>query len=278
MNPDRHCPAPGSSAYYTIRFAPREHRQALQALYEVLHAMQAVHREITDPGVAEAKLNWWREEIGLAARGSARHPATLRLQSQRTPSAQPQDALWHALQSFAAAIEAQAQQSRYLDETALLRQVHLTANSVAAAVSSILAPAAHWSDAPLGPALQAAHLTRLIQRLGQEARRGYLPVPIGDLQQFDVKAHEILKGDVRLQEETRFQQLMRHQAARVRGIIPVAQAGLADQPRALQRVGLIALAHSGDLLNALEAAEFAVLNQHIGLTPLRKLWLAWTAR
>jgi phytoene synthase len=30
-----------------------------------------------------------------------------------------------------------------------------------------------------------------------------------------------------------------------------------------------------DLLRELEAAEFDVADQRIGLTPLRKLWLAW---
>lgn len=278
MNPDRHSPVPGSSAYYTIRFAPREHRQALLALYEILHALQAVHRDIADPGVASAKLNWWREEIGLAARGPARHPAVQSLQSQLPASAPARLRLWQALQSYATGIDAEAQQSRYLDDAALLRQVSLMSRSMAAAVGSILAPATDAADASLGAALQVAHLTRLIQRIGQDARRGCLYVPINDLQRFDVKAHEIVQLRADLQQEPRFQRLMQHQAERVRDLVPAARDELVDAPRAVRRVGLTALAHSSELLNALQAADFALLNQHVALTPLRKLWLAWTVR
>jgi phytoene/squalene synthetase len=49
-------------------------------------------------------------------------------------------------------------------------------------------------------------------------------------------------------------------------------------PPATRRFDAVLLAHNEQLLNALEEANFAVLSQHIGLTPLRKLWLAWTAR
>lgn len=275
MNPDRHSPAPGSSAYYAIRFAPRRHRQALRALYEILRAIDNVHREITDPGVAATKLNWWRNELGLGAEGTAQHPAVLRLQAQIAQSDHP---CWIALQNFTDTALSGAQQSRYLDEAALLRQVNRAAGSVAQAVASVLAPNHEAPAATLGATAAASSLVRMLQRLGRDARQGYLYVPINDLQRFGVKAHEILQIRSGLQQEARFQSLMRHQAERARAHLAQARSSLAQLPPPLRRFNAIMLAHSSELLSALEAAEFAVLTQHISLTPLRKLWLAWSTR
>lgn len=275
MNPDRHSPPPGSSAYYLIRFAPRVHRPALGALYEIVHAIHAVHREIDDPGVAGTKLAWWRDEIGQAAQGTARHPAVQRLHAELKQIGHP---CWQALQNCVAAAEANAQQSRYLDETALLRQVESIANSSAQAIASILVPTPNAASATLGAAAITAVLVQSIRRLGQDARRGVLYVPINDLQQFDVKAHEILQIKSGLQQEARYQNLMRHQAQRAHRHLEAARADLKNQPRALRRFNAILLAHNSELLDALEAARFEVLHQHIGLTPLRKLWLGLVAR
>lgn len=276
MNPDRHSPPPGSSAYYLIRFAPRVRRESLLALHEIAHAISNVHREIDDPGVASTKLAWWRNEINHATSGSGQHPTVRRL-SDRLDNAIGHPC-WTALQACVAAAEADAQQSRYLDEAALLRQLALSASGIASAAASILAPGETQWIAPTQSALTAAGLVQILRHLGRDARRGCLYVPINDLQQFDVKAHEILQIKPGLQKEARFINLMRHQAQRARQHIAQARSSLVGQPRALRRFNAALLAHNNDLLDALEAAQFDVLSQHISLTPLRKLWLAWTAR
>ncbi|MNT78478.1 hypothetical protein D3C72_2177190 [compost metagenome] len=47
------------------------------------------------------------------------------------------------------------------------------------------------------------------------------------------------------------------------------------QDRRAQRAGLLMGAIYHALLDELEASQFQVLSQRIGLTPLRKLWIAW---
>jgi phytoene synthase len=277
MTHDRHSPAPGSSAYYVLRFAPRRQRPALRALYEIAHAMDSVHRDIADPGVAQAKLGWWHDEISRAAQGSAQHPVVQRLQAQLDQGAAT-PLVWRALQGCVAAAESDAQQSRYLDEPALLRQVRASAHSLAEAAAAILAPDGATAVDAAGATASAVALVQLMRNLGRDARRGYLYVPIDDLQRCEVKAHEILQLKAGLQDEPRFQALMQRQAERARGHLQDARARLADQPRDLRRVLAALLAHNIELLGALEAAHFGVLNQHISLTPLRKLWLTWTAR
>lgn len=275
MTPDRHSPRPGSSAYYAIRFAPKQHRAALQALYEVLHAIHAVPREIEDSGVAATKLNWWRNELREAAQGPAHHPAVVRLQAelQRAGSS-----CWSALQQGVTAVESDAQQSRYLDEAALLSQVGQIASYQSQALTSIWAPEHAVAPEQIGAAGIAAALVQLIRRLGHDVRRGVLYVPINDLQQFDIRAHEILQLKTGLEQDARFQELMRQQAKRARLHLEQARSSVNELPPALRRFATVVLTHNEQLLNELEKAKFAVLSQHISLTPLRKLWLAWTAR
>ena len=175
MTHDRHSLAPGSSAYYALRFAPRRHRPTLQALHEITHAIDSVHRSINDPGVAQAKLGWWRDEISRAAQGAAQHPAVQRLQTRLNLNAAGQPAaqlVWRALQACVAAAESDAQQSRYLDEAALLRQVRASAHSVADAATAILAPDEATSVEATRAVACAVTLVQLLRSLGRDARRG----------------------------------------------------------------------------------------------------------
>ena len=56
--------------------------------------------------------------------------------------------------------------------------------------------------------------TRVVRDVGDDARRGRIYLPISELQQFDVKAHEILKRERPWGYSDRFQALMRFQAER----------------------------------------------------------------
>ena len=60
--PNRATP-PGSSAYYSVRFAPLRLRHDLAAVLAWRHEVRAILEEVSDPGVARLKLNWWIEEM-----------------------------------------------------------------------------------------------------------------------------------------------------------------------------------------------------------------------
>ncbi len=68
---------------------------------------------------------------------------------------------------------------------------------------------------------------------------------------------------------------MRFQAARARTIYDEALALLPAADRRSQRPALIMAAIYRTLLDEIERADFAVLNQRIALTPVRMLWIAW---
>ena len=94
---------------------------------------------------------------------------------------------------------------------------------------------------------------------------------MNELQQFDVKAHEILQRKY----SDRFTALMRFQAERAHRLYDEALALLPAQDRRSQKPGLMMASIYRTLLREIEADDFKVLHQRVSLTPLRKLWLAW---
>jgi phytoene synthase len=117
----------------------------------------------------------------------------------------------------------------------------------------------------------AFQLTNIIRDVGEDAMRGRIYLPIDELQRFDVKAHEILN---RVHSE-RFVALMRFQAERAHGYYDQALAALPAADLRAQKPGLMMASIYRTLLREIERDDFAVLNQRVSLTPLRKLWLAW---
>jgi phytoene synthase len=166
------------------------------------------------------------------------------------------------------------EQTRYLDYASLARYCHLVAGVVGEVAASIFGRTHDDTIAyahRLGLALQ---LTNIIRDVGDDARRGRIYLPISELQQFDVKAHEILKRDRPWGYSDRFQALMRFQADRAHRCYDEALALLPEADRGPQKPGLMMANIYRALLREIEADGFQVLHQRTSLTPMRKLWIA----
>ncbi len=70
----------GSSAYYSLRFAPRDRRGDLAVLSAWQYQVQAILDRVADPGVVRIKLQWWREELERTFAGTPHHPLSRVLQ------------------------------------------------------------------------------------------------------------------------------------------------------------------------------------------------------
>ncbi|NDF63478.1 MAG: squalene synthase HpnD, partial [Synechococcaceae bacterium WBB_3_034] len=129
---------------------------------------------------------------------------------------------------------------------------------------------------------QAMQLTNIIRDVGEDARRGRIYLPISDLQQFDVKAHELLQRHAPWGYSERFTALMHFEAQRAHALYDQALAMLPAADRRAQRPGLMMAAIYRTLLREIQASGFQVLHQRISLTPLRKVWIAmathWRSR
>ena len=59
---DQATPA-GSDLYYSIVFHSPAHKRLLNSLFAFQNELEKIVYNYTDPGIAQIKLQWWREEI-----------------------------------------------------------------------------------------------------------------------------------------------------------------------------------------------------------------------
>ena len=258
--------ASGSSFYYAFLFLPKDRRAAITAFYAFCREIDDVVDEVQDPGVAQTKLAWWRSEIASAYGGQAQHPALKALM----PWAPVYGITATHLLAVVDGCEMDLQQSRYLDLPALTRYCHLVAGIVGEVAARIFGQTQDATTAYAHKLGLAFQLTNIIRDVGEDAMRGRIYLPISELQQFDVKAHEIL--DRRYSE--RFTALMRFQAERALGIYEEALALLPAADQRAQKPGLMMASIYRTLLREIQADGYQVLHQRVSLTPLRKFWLA----
>ncbi|HMV17156.1 MAG TPA: presqualene diphosphate synthase HpnD [Zoogloea sp.] len=258
--------ASGSSFYYSFLFLPPERRRAITALYAFCREVDDVVDECNDPQVAQAKLDWWREEVHRVFDGAPHHPVGLALKDIASHFNLPREQLLEIIDGM----QMDLVQTRYLDWKAL----HLYCYRVASVVGLLSAEIFGYTERQtlkyahdLGLAFQ---LTNIIRDVGEDARRGRIYLPVDELQRFNVPAHEILEA--RYSEN--FRSLMAFQAQRARGLYEQAFAQLPAADRKAQRPGLIMAAIYRSLLDEIEADGFQVLDRRTSLTPLRKIWIA----
>ncbi|MFV0680176.1 presqualene diphosphate synthase HpnD [Ottowia sp.] len=259
--------ASGSSFYYAFLFLPPPRRAAITAFYAFCREVDDVVDDVSDPGVAATKLAWWDSEVRAAFAGQPTHPVTQAL----LPLAADYGIEERHLLDVIAGCRMDLTQTRYLDFAALQKYCHLVAGVVGEVSARIFGQTDNQTTAyahQLGLAMQ---LTNIIRDVGEDARLGRIYLPIDELQRFDIKAHQIIQREY----SERFVDLMKFQAARAHQAYDDALALLPATDRRSQKPGLMMASIYRTLLHEIERDSFHVLNQRIGLTPLRKLWLAW---
>jgi phytoene synthase len=259
--------ASGSSFYYAFLFLPAPRRAAITAFYAFCREVDDVVDEVSDPGVAATKLAWWAAEVAKSYRGEPSHPVMKALM----PCAGEFGIEERQLQAVIEGCRMDLEQTRYLDFAGLERYCHLVAGVVGEVSARIFGQTdARTTDYAhkLGLAFQ---LTNIIRDVGEDAMRGRIYLPVSELQQFDVKAHEVLARKY----SDRFTALMAFQAERANALYDEALALLPPADRRAQKPGLMMASIYRTLLREIERDGFQVLHQRVSLTPLRKLWLAW---
>lgn len=260
----------GSSFYYAFLFLPPQRRAAITAFYAFCREVDDVVDETHDAGVAATKLAWWRKEAANAFAGQPQHPVMKALM----PHCAAFDIRLEHLTAVIEGCQMDLEQTRYLDYPGLQRYCHLVAGVVGEVAARIFGQQDAQTTAYAHKLGQAMQLTNIIRDVGDDARRGRIYLPVTELQQFDVKAHEILKRERPWGYSERFTALMKFQAERAHRLYDEAFALLPEADRKPQKPGLMMANIYRALLREIEAEDFQVLHQRISLTPLRKLWIA----
>lgn len=273
MSPQQYCQekaaASGSSFYYSFLFLPKPRREAITALYAFCREVDDIADECTDFQVARTKLNWWRAEIDNLYQGQPQHPVTKAL----APAVAAYDLSAEHFHEIIDGMEMDLEYNRYQD----FKQLQLYCYRVASVVGLLSASIFGYRNRDtlkyahdLGMAFQ---LTNIIRDVGEDARRNRIYLPLDELARFGVLEDDILHS----RESEQVRQLLEFQIERAEGFYDRALNALPSEDRKQQRTGLIMTAIYRTLLREIKAGGAQqVLNARISLTPLRKLWLAWT--
>jgi phytoene synthase len=272
MTPDEYCKdkaaKSGSSFYYSFMFLPTQQRQAITALYAFCREVDDAVDEIADPEVAAKTLAWWRQEIEQTFNGKATHPVGLALQTALQNFELHQEYFLEIIDGM----EMDLQQHQY----PAFKHLALYCHRVASVVGLLAAEIFGYENRKtlkyaekLGLAFQ---LTNIIRDVREDAERGRIYLPQEDLERFGVSNEDILA----LKQTPQLTELLKFEAERAHQFYQEAKTALPAEDRYQQRTGLIMSAIYEKTLEELEHDDFQVMRQRVSLTPLRKLWIAWT--
>ena len=272
MTPEQYCQdkaaRSGSSFYYSFRFLPPDQRAAITALYAFCREVDDIVDECEDPSVARVKLNWWRDELNNLFAGSPRHPVTQALASAVERYALPQEHFLEIIDGM----EMDLDQFSYPD----FKDLSLYCYRVAAVVGIMAAEIFGYRNRQtlkyahnLGMAFQ---LTNIIRDVAEDSMRGRIYLPLDELAKYEVSTNDILDR----RGSDNFSRLMAFQAERAQQYYDKAFELLPEEDRYTQRSGIIMAAIYRATLEEIKQDGFQVLTQRVSLTPLRKLWIAWT--
>jgi 15-cis-phytoene synthase len=271
MTPDEYCQqkaaASGSSFYYSFLFLPPPRRRAITALYAYCREVDDVVDNVSDPGVARAKLAWWSEEVNRVYAGNPEHPVGRALAAVVHEYGLEQSRMLEIIDGMRMDLE----YNRYPDFATLEVYCHRVAGVVgllSARIFGFTNPATLDYARSLGLAFQ---LTNIIRDVGEDVRRNRIYLPLDELKRFDLGPDDL----VLLREDDRFFRMLQFQIERAQDCYDRALSLLPAEDRKAQRPGLVMAAIYRTLLREIQASGGKVLNQRVTLTPLRKLWLAW---
>jgi len=272
MSPDEYCQqkaaASGSSFYYAFHFLPPPRRRAITALYAFCREVDDVVDEVHDQHVAQAKLAWWRQEIARTFHDAPQHPVAQALVPIVREFALPEEHFQTIIDGMAMDLA----HTRYVDFAALELYCHRVAGVVGLLSADIFGytnPSTRGYARDLGVAFQ---VTNICRDVGEDARRGRIYLPQEDLAKFAVTPSSILRGEY----SPGFAPLMAFEFDRARDWYDKALAQLPDEDRKAQRTGLVMAAIYRTLLDEIARDGYRVLDRKTSLTPVRKLWIAWT--
>ncbi|MDJ0872474.1 MAG: presqualene diphosphate synthase HpnD [Gammaproteobacteria bacterium] len=258
----------GSSFYYSFLFLSPEQRRAITALYAFCREVDDVVDECSDAGLARTKLHWWRQEVARVFEASPEHPVgkELREALHRYPLAREH------FEDIIDGMEMDLDQSTYATFKDLSLYCHRVAGVVGLMAAEIFGYANRHTQKYAHSLGMAFQLTNILRDVREDAGRGRVYLPQDELERFQVSA-SALNGP---NDTDLTRALFAHQAERARAYYARALSLLPDEDRYRQRTGLIMAAIYQSTLAEIEKDGYRILEHRVVLTPLRKLWIAWS--
>ena len=256
---------PGSSHYYSLLFTASAGQEATCALQAWHMELRAIACGSSDIVVARRKLAWWAEELVQGERGEPRHPITRAL-TRALAAPGSGDVSFAELAPVVTTTASLLERDGPANECELEGFCAATGGAVESLCVRMLgarAPETVEQAYALGTGLELAELTRPLpgeRRLPERAAPGRVPgLPGGG----SPPTHAaVLEG-------------LGHRARRAETLIRRALAAIPREDRAGCRGRIIYAELTLGYLRALHRAGYLPDGRRIGMSPLRKLWIAW---
>ncbi len=253
----------GSSTYYSLRFSPPGLRDDLAILAAWRHQVRAIPVEVSDPGVARLKLQWWREELDKLPAGQPSHPLSQALQGVVYRYQLPLPPFFQ----IASQVEEEILRHPLPDSAALIR----ACDADLGALFELMAGCHGLADPErIASARATGAFCALVYRIrdsGWLARQGRAPIPMDLLGPHGLTPDALRQVPHRARLPEWLPELARQAQA--------LSTRTSDHLSALPPFARVRARILASLLREIEALSYQVVDQRLSLTPLRKLWIAW---
>ncbi|MGH8601748.1 MAG: squalene/phytoene synthase family protein [Gammaproteobacteria bacterium] len=260
---------PGSSLYYSNLYLAPEKKHAFLALHALWLELEEILHGATDPGAGRLRLQWWREEIGRAFRGEARHPTAAVLARSFSGFASTKRPFCDAIDAVGLELS-HAGHPTFASLEPFLEQMG-TLWSLSALINGYRDE--HTPDA-LKQLGSACELTLLIQNLPRDMARGWPHMPLDEAERSGVQ----LDQPVHANDSLALRRFVEIQTKRASERFEESLKRLPARDRLSQLHSLILGNIYRATLQEIANDGFRVAEHHIALTALRKLWIAWSTR
>ncbi len=269
---------PHSSMSLALR-ACGSQKATIEAWLRWWHEVSKTPYCVSEPAIAERKLSWWAKAVNLSFETPPQHPLLKAIAPGAGVLRAPPIDLW--LTQLQALMELNGQ-TRWLDDATLARHIDASTGAACQSVAWLMGTreeATFQVARTLAQGLRRAHI---LSRLGQDAQKGWLHIPVDYLQTHGVKAHELLRPTPAPHPNHVIKLLDAwQQDAKQRLLASIDEARLLprQEKRALKPLVVLSRLYL-QLLDDLQKQRYPMLHQRISVGPWRKLWTSrkasWT--
>ena len=257
----------GSTLYYSLLSVNNEQRYAVAVVRAFAKEVGEIILNCSDKSVALNKFLWWRGEFQQLLSTTPTHPITHALQIVINRFNLPIE----LFQEFIAGVGQDLGLEYYNTVDELIHYHHHTAGSIERIVAHILS----FSDSNTLSAVNnfgiCIQMVSLLRDLRKVLCHNHCYIPLNDLTKLQLSVSQLQQ--MVMTEE--IYSLLLIQADRAKHYYKIAIGQLPKVDRCKQSSIIILAELSLKLLDQIISPESNIFKEHISLTPIRKLFLAW---
>jgi phytoene synthase len=260
----------GSDLYYATLHLDSPRKESVFALHALAEEIRRIPRMVVDPGVARLKLAWWAEELDKLFRGDEmQHPAGVVLQTAKAVlRLQPA-----VLQEWLRLADEEINRQTYPDMAALMAACRRHEGGMWRLTAALCGHTVEGTLAAVETLGTALGLHRALRDLRTDLEAGLLRLPLSELQRFELPGGDLLHA-----AHEPLADLAALLAGHIRETVLHGIVALPQPDRFAQVPVLVMTELCVRTLHEEQMDGFHLRERRVGLTPLRKWWIAFKVR